>query len=82
MHILAFSTMEKPSSMAPEALIGARLDLLRCIRPVGADDVVLGQYVTDPSDPKKKGYHEDETVKDGEWKIFYCSRNYSSCWFS
>lgn len=43
------------------------MKVLRCIKPLTTDDVVLGQYVGDPNrkGEAKLGYLDDKTVPEG-----------------
>lgn len=45
----------------------SQVKVLRCMRPIGMDDVVLGQYVGDPTGEgdAKEGYLDDRTVPKG-----------------
>ena len=51
--------MEKPVSNRADDLRDEKVKVLRCIPPVKAEDVVLGQYAAAGGKP---GYLEDETV--------------------
>jgi glucose-6-phosphate 1-dehydrogenase len=58
-HMLALASvmaMEPTSIEDPDAFAAARTDLLRSVRPLGSDDVVLGQY---------EGYLDEDGVEDG-----------------
>lgn len=61
-QILAFVGMEKPMSQHPEDIRDEKLKLLRCLRAVKADDVVIGQYLAGEDEP---GYLDDPTVPEG-----------------
>ena len=56
LQLLALVAMEPPSSLDPQALRNERVKLLSSIRPVEAEDVVLGQYAA---------YTEGEGVAPG-----------------
>ena len=60
--------MEKPVSNRADDLRDEKVKVLRCIPPVKAEDVVLGQYAAAGGKP---GYLEDETVpKDSKTPTF------------
>lgn len=58
-QILAFVAMEKPATLHPDDIRDEKLKLLRCVKPVQAENCVLGQYVSDGKEP---GYLDDPTV--------------------
>ncbi|KAL7293918.1 hypothetical protein TKK_0012649 [Trichogramma kaykai] len=65
LQILSLVAMEKPASCHPDDIRNEKVKVLRSIRPLELDDVVLGQYVGDPEadDPEARlGYLDDETV--------------------
>ena len=53
--------MEPPASLRPEDIRDEKVKVLRCIRPVTLDDVVLGQYGPDPQGTNP-GYLDDPGV--------------------
>jgi len=61
LQILSIVAMEKPYSLDPEAVRDEKVKVLRCIKPLTLDDVVLGQYGKS-LDGTKPGYHDDEGV--------------------
>ena len=67
MQVLALVAMEKPATVfgpnAGTAVRDAKVAIIRKIRPIALEDVVLGQYSADPAG-KEVGYTEDETVPD------------------
>ncbi|XP_014209361.1 glucose-6-phosphate 1-dehydrogenase [Copidosoma floridanum] len=68
LQILSLVAMEKPASCHPDDIRNEKVKVLKCIRPLQLDDVVLGQYVGDPeaSDPEARlGYLDDATVPAG-----------------
>ena len=63
-QILAFVAMEKPATAHPDDIRDEKLKLLRCIKAVDPEHVVLGQY-TARSNPPEPGYLDDPTVPKG-----------------
>lgn len=60
--------MEKPASCQPDDIRNEKVKVLRCIKDLELDQVVLGQYVGDPDakDPEARlGYLDDATVPAG-----------------
>eukprot|EP00891_Asterochloris_glomerata_P006826 jgi/Astpho2/6826/Aster-06502 len=57
--VLSLICMEKPVSNRADDLRDEKVKVLRCIPPVRAEEVVLGQYAAAGGKP---GYLEDETV--------------------
>ncbi len=52
-----------------------KVKVLRCIRPLETDDVLVGQYVGDPESKDadaKQGYLDDTTVPKGSVTPTYC----------
>ncbi|GAB4821247.1 hypothetical protein N2152v2_008293 [Parachlorella kessleri] len=62
MQLLATVAMEKPASIHPDDIRDEKVKVLRCIRPPGPDQVVLGQYTGAGGE---QGYTEDPTVPKG-----------------
>ncbi len=65
MQILSLVAMEKPESSSDIDLRKEKARLIRAIRPVVNDDIVLGQYVGNElsqTEDKKRGYKDDEKV--------------------
>ncbi|XP_051162043.1 glucose-6-phosphate 1-dehydrogenase isoform X2 [Leptopilina boulardi] len=65
LQILSLFAMEKPASCHPDDIRNEKVKVLKCIKPVEIDDVVLGQYVGDPEakdEEGKLGYLDDSTV--------------------
>lgn len=56
--------MEKPASCHPDDIRNEKVKVLRCIKPLVLEDVVLGQYVGKPdgTGEEKLGYLDDPTV--------------------
>ncbi|XP_012530071.1 glucose-6-phosphate 1-dehydrogenase isoform X2 [Monomorium pharaonis] len=68
LQILSLVAMEKPASCQPDDIRNEKVKVLRCIKDVQLDQVVLGQYVGDPDakDPEaRSGYLDDKTVPAG-----------------
>ena len=59
LQVLSLICMEKPVSNRADDLRDEKVKVLRCIPPVKAEDVVLGQYAAAGGKP---GYLEDDTV--------------------
>ncbi|CAH1784384.1 unnamed protein product, partial [Owenia fusiformis] len=64
LQILCLTAMEKPASTRAEDIRDEKVKVLRVIKPVNLDDVVLGQYVGNPQGEgdAKEGYLDDPTV--------------------
>ncbi|CAN9516148.1 unnamed protein product [Ophioblennius macclurei] len=67
LQMLCLVAMEKPASTSPDDVRDEKVKVLKCIAPVEASDVVLGQYVGNPDGEgdAKLGYHDDPTVPKG-----------------
>lgn len=64
LQILTLVAMEKPASCHPDDIRNEKVKVLRCIKPLILEDVVLGQYVGKPdgNGEEKLGYLDDPTV--------------------
>ncbi|XP_018325595.1 glucose-6-phosphate 1-dehydrogenase isoform X2 [Agrilus planipennis] len=64
LQILTLVAMEKPTSLHPDDIRNEKVKVLRSIKPLEPDHVVLGQYVGNPKGEgdEKLGYLDDETV--------------------
>eukprot|EP01147_Barroeca_monosierra_P001998 gene1998-5073_t len=65
LQILTLVAMEKPVSSAPDDIRDEKVKVLKAIRPLKLEDVVLGQYVAakQPKDDESKyGYKDDDGV--------------------
>ncbi|XP_011498238.1 PREDICTED: glucose-6-phosphate 1-dehydrogenase isoform X2 [Ceratosolen solmsi marchali] len=65
LQILSLVAMEKPASCHPDDIRNEKVKVLKCIKPVSMEDVVLGQYIGDPEakdEEGKLGYLDDKTV--------------------
>lgn len=68
LQILSLVAMEKPASCHPDDIRDEKVKVLKCIKTLTLDDVVLGQYIGDPEsdDPDARlGYLDDATVPSG-----------------
>lgn len=61
MQILSLLAMEPPVSLSAEDVRTEKVKLLRAIRPITLEDLVVGQYKADPKG-KEPGYLEDKGV--------------------
>jgi glucose-6-phosphate 1-dehydrogenase len=62
-QILVMLAMEKPKALDADGMRDARAALLKCVKPIDADDCVLGQY-TAPPDGSEKTYLEEDGVAE------------------
>ena len=53
--------MERPTSLKAEDIRDEKVKVLRCIKAIDLDNVVLGQYVAD-KEGKNPSYTDDEGV--------------------
>lgn len=68
LQILALFAMEPPASLDAEDIRDEKVKVLRSMRPVSIDDVVVGQYrgrSAAPGRPALPGYLDDATVPKG-----------------
>ncbi|XP_025066596.1 glucose-6-phosphate 1-dehydrogenase isoform X1 [Alligator sinensis] len=67
LQMLCLVAMEKPASTHPDDVRDEKVKVLKCISPVGLGDVVLGQYMGDPTGQGEacQGYRDDPTVPPG-----------------
>jgi len=67
LQVMCLSAMEKPTSTSAEDIRDEKVKVLRSIRPIELDDVVLGQYVGNPDGEgdAKLSYLDDKTVPKG-----------------
>lgn len=63
LQILSLIAMEPPVSMTAEDVRDEKVKLLRCIKVLKLEDVVLGQYGPDPAG-SEPGYIQNEDVPD------------------
>lgn len=60
-QVFSLMAMDEPKEFSSEAIRDAKVELLKCVRPIEKDDALLGQYVADNGKP---GYKDDDTVPD------------------
>ncbi|KAI2802155.1 hypothetical protein RDWZM_010399 [Blomia tropicalis] len=67
LQILCLVAMEKPVSTNPEDIRDEKVKVLRAMRTITLDDVVLGQYIGNPKleGDAQLGYLDDKTVPSG-----------------
>jgi len=68
LQIVALFAMEPPVSLAAEDIRNEKVKVLRCMRPLALEDVVVGQYKGRPAAPGRPalpGYLDDPTVPPG-----------------
>lgn len=64
-QVLCLLTMERPVSQEPEDIRDEKVKVLRAVRPINVEEVIIGQYVSaEVKGEKKPGYKEDDTIKD------------------
>ncbi|CAL8078372.1 unnamed protein product [Calicophoron daubneyi] len=65
MQILSLVAMERPDSLSSDDIRDKKVQALRQVKPLTLDNVVIGQYVADPSatePPASLSYTDDPTV--------------------
>ncbi|KAI1733116.1 glucose-6-phosphate dehydrogenase, NAD binding domain-containing protein [Ditylenchus destructor] len=65
MQILSLVAMEKPASLSADDVRNEKVKVLKTIKPVELNDVVLGQYLGNPEgkdEDSRLGYLDDPTV--------------------
>ncbi|XP_058798899.1 glucose-6-phosphate 1-dehydrogenase-like isoform X3 [Phymastichus coffea] len=65
LQLLSVIAMDEPASLHPDEIKNAKVELLKSIKEIVMDDVVIGQYIANPDskDSKQKiGYRDDPTV--------------------
>jgi glucose-6-phosphate 1-dehydrogenase len=66
LQVMALFAMEQPVSLEAEDIRNEKVKLLRSIRPISIDDVVIGQYKGHETNGKKyPSYLDDSTVPKG-----------------
>jgi len=63
LQMLAVVAMERPATLAAKDVRDEKVKVLRCIKPMDIDHIILGQY-TKSIDGQHPGYTEDPTVPD------------------
>lgn len=59
MQVLSLVAMEQPRDLTDDSIRDAKVNVLKCIKPLSIDKVVTGQYVANGDKP---GYLDDDTV--------------------
>ncbi|CEP17546.1 hypothetical protein [Parasitella parasitica] len=59
LQLMSLVAMERPISRDSEAIRDEKVKVLRCVKPITAEDSLLGQYVKNGDKP---GYLDDDTV--------------------
>ena len=72
LQILALVAMDKPLSLSADDVRDRKVELLRCVKPIEAADVVLGQYGASP-DGGTPGYLQDPSVPPGSTTATFAS---------
>ena len=63
MQMLALTAMEQPDSLAATPIRDEKVQVLRAVRPLGLDDLVLGQYTAPVGDAAgRKSYQSENGV--------------------
>lgn len=75
LQILCLVAMETPASTNPNDVRDEKVKVLKCVAPVSASDVVLGQYVGDLTGEGQArfGYLDDPTVPAGSCTPTYAT---------
>lgn len=76
LQILSLVAMEKPPSIHPDDIRNEKVKVLKCIKPIKLEDVVLGQYIGNPdgkTEEERKGYLDDPTVPNDSVTPTYCT---------
>ena len=63
-QMLTLVAMERPISLEAEDVRDEKVKVLKCMRPLVMENVVLGQYQANP-DSGKPGYRDDDSVPAG-----------------
>lgn len=73
LQILSLVAMEKPASCQPDDIRNEKVKVLKSIKELTLDDVVLGQYVGNPNGEgeSKLSYLDDPTVPEGSLTATY-----------
>nr|XP_002126015.1 glucose-6-phosphate 1-dehydrogenase-like [Ciona intestinalis] len=80
-QVLCLTAMEKPASNNADDIRDEKVKVLKCIRPLKLDDLVLGQYVADPegTGDAKEGYLDDPTVPKGSVTPTFAVGKFNIC---
>ncbi|KAH7645078.1 glucose-6-phosphate 1-dehydrogenase-like [Dermatophagoides farinae] len=75
LQILTLVAMEKPVSASAEDIRDEKVKVLRCMQTLSLDDVVLGQYISDPNgktEDSRQSYVQDPTVPNDSLTATFC----------
>ncbi|KAG0690789.1 Glucose-6-phosphate 1-dehydrogenase [Pichia californica] len=72
LQVLTLLLMEKPKDFNSEHIRDEKVKLLKSIKPIDFNDVLIGQY-SKSEDGSKPGYLDDETVKANSKAITYAA---------
>nr|XP_027203211.1 glucose-6-phosphate 1-dehydrogenase-like [Dermatophagoides pteronyssinus] len=75
LQILTLVAMEKPVSASAEDIRDEKVKVLRCMKTLSLDDVVLGQYIADPNgktEDSRQSYVQDPTVPKDSLTATFC----------
>jgi len=81
-QVLTLTAMEKPCSTDADDIRNEKLKVLKCIKPVVKEDIVLGQYTGNPNhatEEGKYGYLDDDTVPKGSKTPTYACAKINIC---
>eukprot|EP00794_Sanderia_malayensis_P006121 gene6121-6825_t len=81
MQIMTLIAMEKPPTTNADDIRDEKLKVLKCMKPLQLENMVLGQYVGDPEGQKDAihGYLDDPSVpRDSKTPTFACAVGYVS----
>nr|AJE25531.1 glucose-6-phosphate dehydrogenase [Starmerella bombicola] len=69
LQVLSLVAMDRPVSDGPEDTRDEKVKVLRMVRPIKLEDVVLGQYeAAEVNGEKKPGYKDDDSIKNKDTK--------------
>ena len=72
LQVLTLLMMDKPHDFKSESVRDEKVKLLKAIKPINFDNVLVGQYSAS-EDGTKPGYLDDETVKPGSKAITFAA---------
>lgn len=75
LQVLSLIAMERPMSLDANDVRSEKVRVLKYIKPLTLDNVVLGQY-TASVDGKKPGYLDDKTVPKGSIQPTYAAARF------
>jgi glucose-6-phosphate 1-dehydrogenase len=81
-QLMALTAMEVPAAIEADAIRDEKVKVLRSIRPVGSDDIILGQYTGGTADGRTViGYRDEEGVApDTHTETYAAVRLYVDNW--